>query len=86
MDNFESGDSSELLAPGHVPIPTDEDKKVFFVGLRIIVFPKSAILATCFSQHRDDSAVPKHLSRSISSLYDPKYKKLHETSCIGQGV
>ena len=70
--------SPGLLPPEHVPLPTDEEKKAFLVGLRKI-FPKSAILATCFPKPRDDSSVPRRLPRTVTSLYHPRYKELSQT-------
>ena len=47
------------------------------MGLRKI-FPKSAILATCFLQAHSDSSVARRLPRTVTSLYHPRYKELSQ--------
>ena len=49
------------------------------MGLKTI-FPKSAVLATCFPRRfASDSSVPQRLPCTITSLYHPKYKQLSRT-------
>ena len=71
---------SPARRPGkRIPVPTDEERKAFLTGLETI-FPKSAVLATCFPQRfAGDSSVPQRLPHTITSLYHPKYKKLSRT-------
>ena len=75
------GDSMSLwppvefgLPPANVPLPTNEEKRAFLIGLKNIS-PKSVVNVTCFPQNHGDSSVP----RTITSLYYPKYKKLSQT-------
>ena len=46
------------------------------------IFPKLAILATCFPQAHSDSSVARRLPHTITSLYHPRYKELSQAELM----
>ena len=70
-----SGTTSLFICPISIQPPSSEEKKAFLTGLRTL-YPKSAILATCFPQQPQNPPLPICLPCTITSFYHPKYKKL----------